>query len=44
MSSPGVKRFPVQKRGIVMIANMIPVLGLSGADLGDEVSVHDYIC
>ena len=41
---PRIKRLPVDKRGVVVIADIISLLGFSGADFGDEVSVHDYIC
>lgn len=40
---PRVKSFAVDKCGVVVIADIISVLRLSGAAFGDEVSVHDYI-
>lgn len=40
---PRIKCFPVNKRGVVVVADVISSFGLPDAHLGDEVSVHDDI-
>lgn len=40
---PRIKCFPVNKRGVVVVADVISSFGLPDAQLGDEVSVHDDI-
>ena len=42
-NSPGIKRFPVDERGVVVVAHEIPFLRLPAADFGGEGFVHDYI-
>jgi len=41
---PRIKCFPVDESGVVVIADVVALFRLSCTDLGDEVSVHDYIC
>lgn len=43
MNLPGIKRAPVDKRCVVVITNVISSFRFSGTNVGDEVSVHDYI-
>lgn len=43
-SLPRIKCFPVNKRGVVVVADVISSLGLPDAHLGDEVFVYDDIC
>lgn len=44
MTSPRIKRFPVGKRGVVVVAHIIPALRFPGTDWRNEGSVHDYVC
>lgn len=40
---PRIKGFPVDKRGVVVVADVVSVLALPHAHRRDEVSVHDDI-
>ena len=43
MNLPRIKRFPVDKRGVVVVPDHVSAFGFPHTDFGDEVSVHDYI-
>lgn len=43
LNSPRIERAPIQKSGVIMIADKIPGFRLPWTIFGQVVSVHDYI-
>ena len=43
LTLPRIERFPVDKRGVVVVPDHVSAFGFPHTDFGDEVSVHDYI-